>query len=168
MSVDTDLTRESNVSLRKEKPVLSYSLTPSMSLEIALIIAIFGYGAILVAEGRLPVSWPFGVFGLADFYYRLWRRPIREARFFEGHFELSGYGVDVSGRYDLIGDLRKYRQPFGDIRSASRVSFSITGVFGQFTLPNRRSKDHGLDVYSLLLKKISTPLASSSSGRRTP
>ena len=125
-----------------------------MILDVVVAVLAFGYGGVLlVSSGILPYPWFVGGLLIGDFYFRLWRRPVRRAQFFEDHFEISGWGVDINGRYELIQDLTKFSRPFGDFRSDTRVSFSVKDDSNLFVLPNRRNKKLGLDVYSLLRRK---------------
>jgi len=144
------------------EPLIVYSLNPSFALDIGLGTLIIAFGAYeLVWAGTPPASWVVGVLFFGDFYFRLWRRPVRQAQFFESHFEISGRGINLNAGYDSIRDLTKYKQPFGDSRSTTRVSFFVRGVPIPLVFPNRWNKKLGLDVYSLIVKKVPNVVAES-------
>jgi hypothetical protein len=136
------------------RPLISYSLAPSILLNIVLTALPIAYGGYQIMRGDLPTAWILGGLGIADTYYLLWRRNVRFAKFFEDHFEIVGYGVDVKGDYRLIENLTVFRRNFGDFQSNTRVSFSIRGDTNIFTIPNRKNRNLGLDVYSLIKNEM--------------
>jgi len=138
-----------------------------MALDLVIAAFAFAYGmGSIMFEGMLPYAWVMSALGMGDFYLRLWRRNVRQARFFDDHFEISGYGVNLRGDYDKIKDLTNYKQPIGDFRSDIRVSFSVHGNSNVFLLPNRRNRRLGLDVYSLLQRK--TRISADNAAQKKP
>jgi hypothetical protein len=76
-----------------------------MALDLVIAALAFAYGVYLILSGTFPYPWLIGSLFVGDFYLRLWRRPIRRARFFEDHFELSGLGVALTGGYESVMDV---------------------------------------------------------------
>jgi hypothetical protein len=137
----------------EEQPVFAYTLTPSIALDVTIATLSFGYGVYIVLwTGGLPYSWFMSGLGVGDAYLRLWNRPIRQARFYPDHFEITGRGVRLSSEYDSIKDLDRYRQLLGDFRTDSRVSFTVED-YPNFIIPNRRNRKLKLDLYSFLSGK---------------
>ena len=119
-----------------------------VAIALALVYATYE----VAFEKTLPFALVGVVLFFSDFYFRLWKRPVRQARFFAEHFEISGWGVNLRSKYDQVEDLAKYRQTFGDFKSSSRVSFSVKGDPNLLIIPNRNKG--GLDLYSWLLQKV--------------
>jgi hypothetical protein len=140
----------------KGEPLIAYSLTPSIALDLFVAALFFAAGTYSVVQGAIPIAWFPGTLGLSDAYFRLWRRSVRQARFYDDHVEVRGFGLDIRGGYELVEDIAKYRQNFGDFRSNSRVSFSFRGDPNVFVFPNRKNRNLGIDVYSLLMKKTAS------------
>jgi hypothetical protein len=137
----------------RNEALLVYSLVSSYALNLGVALLAFSYGIILLWEGMLPAPWILSALLVVDFYQRLWIRPVRDARFYDDHFEIHGKNVDINAKYDEISNLTVSRRSFGDWRSATRVSFSVRGFPNTFTLPNRRNRELGLDVPTLILQR---------------
>lgn len=137
------------------KPIIAYSLNSSIALDIIAAMLVFVYqGYLLIWQGSPPFAWIVGALFLGDFYFRLWTRPVRQARFFDDHFELSGFNVNIKARYDVVERLSRFKQTFGDFRSNSRVSFAVEGDPHLFVVPNRTNRKLRLDIYSLLFQRV--------------
>lgn len=137
-----------------KEPLIVYSLNPSMALDLLVAVLAFGYGVfVLVWSSVPPFPWIMGVLLVGDFYFRLWKRPVRKARFFDDHFEIDGWNVSLNAEYGRITDLSESKQPFGDFASNSRVSFSVADYPITFTIPSRRNRRLKLGLYSLLKQK---------------
>jgi hypothetical protein len=138
----------------RKEPLLVYSLNLSLALDLVLAAPAIGYGAfLLLSGGTPPYPWIVGILFLGDFYFRLWRRPVRRALFFDDHLEISGRKVRLSAGYDQIRGLGRFRQSFGDFASDSRVSFTVVDSPASFVVPNRRDRKLKLDLYSFLKQK---------------
>jgi hypothetical protein len=100
-----------------------------------------------------------------DFYYRLWRRPVRIARFFEDEFEIKGRGTNFRLGYDKIQSEEKVKSLIGDLRTNSSVWIMVSGYPDEFVIPNRRIRKGGLrtDLYSWLRRKTSSGLSTGTS-----
>lgn len=88
-----------------------------------------------------------------DSYLRLWRRPVRQARFFDDHFEISGWNANINSDYSRVEGLKKTRSIVGDFRTDSSVTFSVRDDPNLFTIPNRKNRGLKLDLYSWLRQK---------------
>ena len=135
-------------------PLVAYSLSASLVLDMVMGAVLFVYGVYeIVWIPELPVSWVMSALFFGDFYFRLWQRPVRQARFFEDHFEISGFRTNLNSGYDSSRILTRNKHPFGDFRSNSRVSFYVQGASVPYIIPNRWSRGRGMDMYSLISKK---------------
>jgi hypothetical protein len=138
----------------EEYPLFEYSLNPSIALDvlIAVMLFIFAIYSLIVEH---VISAAFVVAGLfaADFYYRLWRRPVRKALFYDDHFEISGQGVNLRTGYDRLEDLQKVRRLLGDFRSDSAIWFSVKNDPNDFMIPNRKVGKPKVELYSWLMQK---------------
>lgn len=124
-----------------------------MILDLALAGILAAYGVYLILGGGVPVSFVMSALFAGDFYFRLWSRPVRRARFFEDRFEIAGKGVNLVSGYDSVRDITKFKQPFGDFSSDSRISFFVRDSPYPFIVPNRRNRKIGQDLYSLVANK---------------
>lgn len=135
-------------------PFLVYSLGISIALDLLLAVVLTGIGAYYIIGGTLVYeAWVPALLFVADFYLRLWRRPVRDARFFDSQVEISGRGVDLKFGYDLIEELKKERSVVGDFRTSDSVSFSVKGDSNVFVIPNRKNRQMHLDLYTWLVQK---------------
>ena len=119
-----------------------------MALDLFLAALCLAYGAIFNL-----VAWVAAFLFLGDLYFRLWRRRVRRALFYDDHFEVSGWGVSLKGRYDSVENLRRVKAVLGDFRTGSRVWFSLKGDPNMLVLPNRKGGEPRTDLYSWLLAK---------------
>ena len=145
---------------RDGRPVLSYSLRPLLHIAtIFLVLFLFGgfyYGYIWSDPFPLLIFlalWTPGV-------YYLWTRPLRRIRFYEDHFEVSGWKTHLKAEYAQVEDLSQVRRVIGDFRSNGTLWFSVRGNPNVFTMPNRTFGKPKVELYSWLLKK--NPEASTS------
>lgn len=92
---------------------------------------------------------------LAGLYttYEHWRRPLREAKFYEDQFEVAGWGVRKKGSYNEVEGFTRVRTLTGDFRTDSSVFFTVRGVDVTLKIPNRRNRAEKIDIYTLLLQK---------------
>ncbi len=89
-----------------------------------------------------------------DFYYRLWQRSVRIAKFFEDHFEIKGRNLNLRRvGYDEISSLTKMKSLLGDFRTDSSVWLSMSNYPDSFSIPNRKISRLKTDLYSWLLHK---------------
>ena len=141
-------------SSESSSPILAYSLRASMALDLFLAFFLFVVAFYyLLISGALTATFILSALFFFDFYYRLWRRRIRRAHFYDDHFEISGRGVTKSANYDEIESFTKVRSLAGDFRTDSTVLLSIRDVPDVLRMPNRRNRRLKLDVYSLLLQR---------------
>ena len=140
---------------KTERPVFTYSLNLRIALDVSVILFI------VIANLYYHFVWnyavgpyPFIVVGLGVYdFYRNWRMPLRKIRFFDSHFEVSGWRVDRKASYDELEDLSRVRRVIGDFRSGSAVWFSIKGDPNEFMVPNRKVGKPKVELYSWLRQK---------------
>jgi len=135
------------------EPIIRYSLSPSILFYCLFSSLLAAAGEYELYIGQTPISWALIPFCLGEAYFRLWRRPIRRAKFYEDHLELDGYGTNFVGAYSSVSGLVSYRQFIGDIRTDRRVSFFVKDRDVVFVLPERRNRKLNLDIYSLIKQK---------------
>ena len=128
--------------MTQDRPWFAYSLRWSLYFGVILgtlgvIWAVYlglteyGWRAILTTPG---LFFLVAVWGLYDYS----RKPLREARFFLDHFELSGRDVIIMTDYGSITSLKLTKQHTG--RSKQAVLFTVKDYPFGFRIPFRREK----------------------------
>ena len=146
--------------LEKERSVFSYSLIPRIYLDVVVIaLVVVGniYFQFFSGEPMNHVSPTLYlllivVLGVYDFN-NIWRKPLRKVRFYESHFEVSGWNEKRTARYEDLEYLQRKKRVIGDFRSGSAVWFSVKDDLNDFMVPNRKVGEPKMELYSWLLQK---------------
>ena len=152
MPTDSSPTRDG----QSDSPLMVYSLNISIALDLAVAVSALIFGVYdLVSRSTASGAFVVAVLFFLDFYYRLWRRPVREARLFEDEFEIKGRGTNFRLGYDKIQSVEKVRSLIGDFRTNSSVWILVSGYQDEFAIPNRSIGKGELrtDLYSWLQRK---------------
>ena len=141
------------------RPITSYSLAFSIVVDLlfAGVLLLVSIYQIVVISG-FSFGWVLAGVMVGDAYFRLWRRPVRIARFYDSHFEIIGQGLRVTGRYGDIKSFDSYRQIFGDFKSGKRLWIDVEGI-GPLAFPDRWNRELRIDTIGLL-EKVGLPRTS--------
>jgi hypothetical protein len=137
-----------------DRPVIVYSLSYSIGLDLALAVAAAFVGVYyMIASAALTGAFVLcGLFFL-DCYFRLWRRRVRTAEFYEGQVRIVGWRTKVVANYHVLGGLSRTRSLIGDFRTGSTVSFTLGDRPEVFVIPNRKIRALKTDLYSWLVAR---------------
>ena len=85
----------------------------------------------------------------------LWHRPLREARFYDNHIQISGWKLKLRATYDDLENVSKPtpRKFLGEVISGDEVFFAIKGNPHDFQVPNRKFGRPKTELYQWLLAK---------------
>ncbi len=147
--------------LTQERPFFVYSLRWSLYLNViigalgiigAVYLGLTEYGlsAILTTPGLLFLAALWG-----SYIYS--RKPLKKARFYDDHFELSGRNVNIRADYSSIVSLKEVKQYTG--RSKQAVLFKVKDSPAEFRIPFRRKRGKS-DLIAELSKKATPSTAS--------
>ncbi len=127
-------------------------MTLTMLPDVLLAILFFAAGAyFLVADAEIPLyQWFIGFLSLGYFYFRQWKRPLKQVRFFDDHFEITGWHVNITDTYDKIEDLRTVRNVSLWVKNA--ILFTVSNYPFEFKVPYRTIKSQP-NLYSWLLER---------------
>ena len=137
----------------RERPVLSYSMHHLLYFWVLLLV-LFVFDGFLNGyawSDPLPMAVSLPLLG-AGLYYS-WVRSLRSVRFYEDHFEVSGWKVRLTAKYSDLEDLSKARRVLGDYKSDGTLRFSVRGNPNVFSMPNRIFGKPKVELYSFLLLK---------------
>jgi hypothetical protein len=143
--------------MSKKRPSYMTSVYPPIAWLVVFFAAIVAMGVhFFVAWVASAIITPILlIVDLAGMRY-YWSVPIRRAKFYEDHFELTGRKLSVTKTYTDISAVTKIRK--GSVYSAStRVKILVRGEPEDFIIPaNPRRGIRGRDLYSWLLTKAKT------------
>ena len=140
-----------------ETPVFTFSLKGALVLNLGfgiffLAIAIYA----LVAEGFLSILPAIVVAASAYSIYKIWHKPLREARFYDDHLHISGWKVNADVSYGDIERLVKaaQRKFLGEVVSSNVVWFRVKGGPNHnFEVGNGKIGPGKIELYQWLLTK---------------
>ncbi len=150
---------------QKGKPVFAYSSTGGVATSV-LFGVFFTFVAVYawVASGSLAVLPTIVLLLTAYDLGRWWHRPLKKARFYDDHLEISGWKVKRSAGYNELERIVKPepRKLLGEVIGNEKVWFLIRGDPRNFEVPNMKRGVPGVELYQWLSAKNLGP------GRASP
>jgi hypothetical protein len=139
----------------KQKPLFSYSNRSLLAINAGFgIFWLYALTSYVLVEGAFDLYQilPFTLLSLVFIFgfYSSWHQPLRRARFYDDHFEISGWNVKIWSGYRDIEGLEKHKMR---VFSDTRVRFSVRGSPAKFRFSNEKNRKLKLDLYSWLIQK---------------
>lgn len=144
--------------IKRGKPIFAFSTTGAMVFSLAIGIFFAFWTVDLLITGWGLAAFPV-VIVVASAYDlgNWWRKPVKKARFYNDHFEISGWRVKRNGEY---GELERIVKPtprklLGEVIGKEKVWFYIKGDRHDFEVPNLKRGVPGVELYQWLRAKNS-------------
>jgi hypothetical protein len=150
------------------KPIFLYSINPDIAVGISIfvmsflvsVVVLLGSGTYHPQSVALRAILNFAFIGLITSGIILsvgsYRWPVRMAHFYNDHMILYGWRGHMTVNFREIKRVERYTRSFGiwPRTSVTYVNLFIKDRRLPISIPNRRSKKLGIDLYSWLTRLV--------------